>query len=80
MYWVRSTKEAAGVSAARIVLERGYGRVENADHVLELILDGADDRPSVTVQFIRTNHPEDEDERHSRTVVTFREFTNGSRG
>ena len=52
MFWVRSNKEAASVAAARIVPERGYGRVENADQVRALILDGADDRPSVTVRFI----------------------------
>src|SRR5271170_570654 len=49
LYWVRSEHESASVNACRLIIERGYGRVETADHV---VLNGEDDRPSVTVRFI----------------------------
>jgi hypothetical protein len=61
MYWVRSSKETASVNAARIVIERGYGRAESSDQLPQLITDGDDDRPSVIVRFIPPDHPADED-------------------
>jgi hypothetical protein len=63
MHWVRSNKETASVSAARAVIERGYGRPPTMEEAAALIPSDNDKAPSTfKVVFVTPSRRGEDDE------------------